>query len=77
MDYKRLRVKKDESEYFIEIDRDKLVRIDNTWISRKLRVRNDIYNEFHNKAIYLTDEYNWVLGRDDMECLCLVPVRKD
>ena len=32
--------------------------------------------EFEGKAIFLPQEFDWILGRDSVGSICLVPLRK-
>jgi len=39
-----------------------------------LTTRTD--GEFKGRAVYLDNEYDWVIGEDSEECICLIPLRK-
>ena len=76
MDYKNLAIN-DANTYFI--DKERLIRVyDDGGISDIndgiVRVRTD--DEFKDKAIFLDDKYDWVLGRDSGGLLVLIPLRK-
>lgn len=46
--------------------------IDGTVLGLEIR----IFNEFSGNAFYLTDDVNWIMGRDSIGTLCLVPLKK-
>lgn len=80
MKYDQLTIKRTEDDP-TEIDEDRLVTVDDNggtvvdgdkWV---LKYRNG--GHYHRKAFYLqTDEYDWVLGRDNEDLLCLIPLKK-
>jgi len=61
-----------------EIDNEKLVNITD---KGGLAAGNICFTRrregwFGGKAVYLPEQYDWVIGRDDYGTLCLVPLKK-
>jgi hypothetical protein len=72
MKYPRLRLKRTYEKEIQEIDENSIANI-NDVISNMTRRIN---GEFKNKAIYLSEEYLWVIGQDHEGCKILVPLKK-
>ena len=58
----------------IKIDEDKLSDVTEMW-GRHIGVR--ICDEYKNKGFYLSQAYDWVMGKDSNDKLCLVPLVKE
>ena len=45
-------------------------------LSRTILIETRQLGEFKGQAFYLNETYQWFLGKDSTETLCLVPVRR-
>jgi hypothetical protein len=75
-----LRIKPKNPEYtkdLLEIPEDRLVTVEGTILTTPFMDIRDRSSPFHRKAIYLSDNYDWVLGLDDDgRTQLLVPLKK-
>lgn len=65
--YKRLVPKNEES---TDVDMTRTVRISDF----NLKIRSE--GEFRGRAIYLTNDYDWVIGVDSEDQICLIPLNR-
>jgi len=74
---KRIVIKepKEIREDIIEIPRERLVDLIDV-DPNVIRILDASYLKLRNNAYYLTGEYDWVLGKDELGIIVLVPLRK-
>ena len=80
--YSKLEIKEEKEENIVAIDKTRLVGISEEF-ARGVIIKEDYtYIErrsggaFFNKALCLSSMYDWVLGKDEDDVLCLVPLKK-
>lgn len=76
MEYNKLKIKETN---FVEIDKSKLIEVPNDSIKEEsgyvlIDSRGDF--EFRERAFYLGEKFDWVIGKDSNNMLCLVPMKK-
>jgi len=83
MELKKLVIKKKEEGEVEEIPEDRLCWVKLKDHYRVLEINNEgVYmaeradGDFKDRAIYLHYNYDWVLGKDNMGNICLVPLKK-
>ena len=80
---KKLFIKKREREEILEVPEERLCKVKlkdcyNLVIDDERRYMAERGNgEFENNAIYLIDDYDWMLGKDSQGEACLVPLKKN
>lgn len=81
MEYKKLKIKDNEEvkgvidvdeKRLIDIHSDKTIRDENSFVLAEKRCME----EFKNKSLYLNNKYDWVLGKDSNDGICLIPLKK-
>ena len=82
MEYNKIEIVKEKKkeEGIIKIPEDRLVKIDaerQVFRDPYIGIPANISGEFDGKAIYLDDEYDWILGRDEDGCLLCIPLEKE
>ena len=73
MKYKKLNLinSKQSSEDTVTIEETRLL----DGVRDRLELRCS--HEFANKAYWLDDEYDWIIGEDSNHVLCIVPLKKE
>jgi hypothetical protein len=73
MDYPRLEVIILKNPH--AISEDKLIKVSGNFYDNKIDVRT--CGDFKNNAFFLSDSYDWIIGRDDQGATILVPLKKE
>ena len=80
--YSKLEIKKENEENIVAIDKTRLVEISEEFVRGVIIKEDYTYIErrcggaFFNKALYLSSMYDWVIGKDEHDVLCLVPLKR-
>ena len=81
MELRKLIIKKEEGE-MLEVPEEKLCSVkvsvsDSEIDGEAVYINTRGEEEFEGKAIYLPHIFDWILGRDSVGSICLVPLKKE
>lgn len=75
MIYKTLKVK--DTDDCISIDTDRLTNVSDRWFDTTAGIQVRGIKEFAGVGFFLAREYDWVLGKDSIGNVVLLPLKKE
>ena len=73
--YKTLKIKESKDTEKIEIDKDRLLWVEDTSADKFIQPR--IYGTFADRGYILDSSLDWIIGKDDRDELVLIPLKKE